>query len=336
MVPQRVMMFTTGISTAYQLAAAEEAFSRPAGPGRAWHALTAVGFELHLSTAAEISATQARLREEAERQAEADRRRQADAWRSPTARTGRRGCSPPRSTPRPASHEPAGTAERQRHHVGQLVIAPDCGAKAGERGLSLRLDPACARPFPPSTPIPRGPQHRCPGLAAGPGQRPTTTPTPKPARPQPHGTSRLIPAPAAVTHSGRWAPGSTTTTTGRATATSASRTAPRVPTAASGATNPRARRKAEHGRKPPASTCKAQVRRGVGGNPRGSRSRDPPVRRFFSRPFHPRSTSVEARDAPGALAKNLRERKEGLAGLGPVLSRFSPLPGRPLRSRPSP
>ncbi|MDP9460496.1 MAG: hypothetical protein M3Q22_09680 [Actinomycetota bacterium] len=83
MVPQRTLMFTTGISTAYQLAAAEEAFSRPAGPGRQWHALTAVGFTLHLATAAEISATQARLRDEAEQQAEADRRRQVDSWRSP-------------------------------------------------------------------------------------------------------------------------------------------------------------------------------------------------------------------------------------------------------------
>ncbi len=50
---------------------------------RSTAALTAVGFTLHLPTADEIAATQARLRDEAERQAEVDRRRQTDAWRSP-------------------------------------------------------------------------------------------------------------------------------------------------------------------------------------------------------------------------------------------------------------
>ncbi|MDP9459400.1 MAG: hypothetical protein M3Q22_03830 [Actinomycetota bacterium] len=83
--PQRSLMFVSGIGTADALAVAEQAFSRPAGPGRQWHVLTAAGFPLHLSTAAEVVATQARLREEADQQAEADRRRQTDSWRSPYA-----------------------------------------------------------------------------------------------------------------------------------------------------------------------------------------------------------------------------------------------------------
>ncbi len=83
--PQRTLMFTSGIDTADQLAVAEQAFSRSAGPGRHWHALTAAGFALHLATAEEVVATQARLRAEAEQQAEADRRRQTDSWRSPYA-----------------------------------------------------------------------------------------------------------------------------------------------------------------------------------------------------------------------------------------------------------
>ncbi len=81
--PQRTLMFTSGIDTADQLAVAEQAFSRSAGPGRHWHALTAAGFALHLATAEEVVATQARLRAEAEQQAEATRRRQTDSWRSP-------------------------------------------------------------------------------------------------------------------------------------------------------------------------------------------------------------------------------------------------------------
>ncbi len=80
--PQRSLMFVSGIGTAAALAAAEQAFSRPAGPGRHWHALTAAGFGLHLATAEEVVATQARLRDGAEQQAEAHRRRQADSWRS--------------------------------------------------------------------------------------------------------------------------------------------------------------------------------------------------------------------------------------------------------------
>ncbi len=74
--------FTADIDSADQLAVAEQAFSRSTGPGRRWHAL-AVGFRLHLGTAEEVVATQARLRDEADRQAEAAHRRQVDSWRSP-------------------------------------------------------------------------------------------------------------------------------------------------------------------------------------------------------------------------------------------------------------
>ncbi len=80
--PQRTLLFTSGIDTTDQLAVAEQAFSRSAGPGRHWHAL-AVGFHLHLGTAEEVIATQARLRTDAEQQAEAAHRRQVDSWRSP-------------------------------------------------------------------------------------------------------------------------------------------------------------------------------------------------------------------------------------------------------------
>ncbi|MDP9428470.1 MAG: hypothetical protein M3Q47_06135 [Actinomycetota bacterium] len=90
----RVVMFVSNISTSDQLAAAQQAFDRTAGPGRRWHALTAAGFTLHLGTADEIAATQARLRGEAEQQAEADRRRQVDAWRSPYAPHGPSGLFP--------------------------------------------------------------------------------------------------------------------------------------------------------------------------------------------------------------------------------------------------
>ncbi len=86
-------MFTSGIDTANQLAAAEQAFSRSAGPGRHWHAL-AGEFRLHLATAEEVVATQARLRDEAEQQAEAAHRRQSDSWRSSYAPHGPSGLFP--------------------------------------------------------------------------------------------------------------------------------------------------------------------------------------------------------------------------------------------------
>ncbi len=85
--PQRTLMFTSGIGTADQLAAAEQGLARTVGPGRGWHALTAAGYQLHLATAAEVAATKARLSEEVDHQAEAHRRRQVDSWSSPYAQT---------------------------------------------------------------------------------------------------------------------------------------------------------------------------------------------------------------------------------------------------------
>ncbi len=92
--PQHTLMFTADINSADQLAVAEMAFNRSAGPGRHWHALAAAGFRLHLGTAEEVAAAQAHLREEAEQQAEATRRRQTDAWRSPYAAHGPSGLFP--------------------------------------------------------------------------------------------------------------------------------------------------------------------------------------------------------------------------------------------------
>ncbi len=61
---------------------------------RSTAALTAVGFTLHLPTADEIAATQARLRDEAEQQAEAAHRRQVNSWQSPYAAHGPSGLFP--------------------------------------------------------------------------------------------------------------------------------------------------------------------------------------------------------------------------------------------------
>ncbi len=63
--PQHALLFTR-VTSADALRTAEQAFSRETGPGRRWHALTAAGFALHLTTAAEIEQTQAALRAAAE------------------------------------------------------------------------------------------------------------------------------------------------------------------------------------------------------------------------------------------------------------------------------